>query len=236
MIRYEEADFVKELLDNESCILVPMEIGRDQEGTVSILAYPFCRQTAETFEARFSSDPFGKEALAYLMEALTPAMNDLGYGTEGADTHLHIEYRCKDVKEEVILPHTLLVDTLEGEENEELDLEGFVLDPADPIDRMAVIRRDGKVVCYAGLNDLCEEDGLLELTVECQAAYRRRGYAASCVALLTRYLKNLGQDVKYVTSAENRPSQKTADKAGFAPYRTTLSFVCLRREEEEIDE
>ncbi len=236
MIRYEEAEFVKELLENESCILVPMEIGQDQEGALSILAYPTCRQTAEIFEERFSSDPFGKEAALYLKEALTPIMNSLGYDTEGAAGHRHFEYRCREVNREAILPDCCLIDTLEGEENEALDLEGFVLDPADPMDRMAVIRRDNKIVCYAGLNDLCEEDGLLELTVECEAPYRRRGYAASCVAHLTDYLKGLGHEVKYVTSVENKASQKTAEKAGFRLHRTTLSFVCLQREEEETEE
>ena len=93
---------------------------------------------------------------------------------------------------------------------------------------MAVVRDGGKIVCYAGLDDVCENDGLLEVTVECDEEYRRRGYGSACVACLTEYLLSIGERVKYVCEDSNRSSKLTAESAGYTLYKTVLPYVCYK--------
>ena len=160
MIRTEDMDFVREILENESCIILPIEISQLADGSLDILVYPMFEKIAEEFEKTFGSDPFSPEAAEFLMTKLTTEVEKLGYSTQGADTHAYREYRCAEPNTAKILPGCELISTLDGEAWDEIDLDGFELDPENETDRIAVIRMDGKIVCYAGLNDLSEEDGL----------------------------------------------------------------------------
>ena len=237
MIRYEDYDFVKEILDSEGCIILPIEISQYSDGKTDILVYPFCDEIAKEFELRFALDPFSHEAVDFLYKKLTPIVSELGYSTAGADKHTYCEYRCDSADHSKILPECVIIDSLDGEKWEDLELDGFELDASITTDRMAVIRDDGKIVCYAGLNDISEEDGLYEITVECDENYRRRGYAASCVAKLTEYLLSLGEGVKYVCAEDHEVSGKTAESAGYGLFRRVLPFVCVRSDENtETDE
>ena len=90
---------------------------------------------------------------------------------------------------------------------------------------MAVIRKEGRIVCYAGINDIAEEDGCAELTVECEEAWRQRGYGASCAVLLADLLLSQSKPVQYVTSHLNVPSVRCAERAGFVRRRSVFPFV-----------
>lgn len=236
MIRLEDAEFENEILSGDSCIAVPIEITQKTGGALEILTYSFCKDIAEEFEKKFSRDPFSEEAQKFLADRLTPKMSQLEYSTESACTHGYYVYCCEAPDRAKILPDCEIIDTLDGEKWDELELDEFMLDSEEPTDRMAVIRREGKIVCYAGLNDLSEEDGLYELTVECAEDFRRNGYAASCTAKLTEYLISIGEGVKYICSVDHTASQKTAEAAGFSVNRRVLPFVCYRNDgdEEEI--
>ncbi len=233
MIRLEDADFVRDIFESESCIILPIEISCLCEGRVDILVYPMFEKIAEEFEKCFGNDPFSDKAAAFLMTKLSPEVEKLGYSTAGADTHAYREYRCDNPNTAKILPECELISTLDGETWEEIDLDGFELDPENESDRMAVIRMDGRIVCYAGLNDLCEEDGLYEITVECEEEYRGRGYASSCTAKLTEYLMAVGEGVKYVCAEDHTVSQKTAEASGYTLYRKVFPFVCVREDDDD---
>lgn len=233
MIRLEDTELEKEILSGESCIAVPIEVTQNSDGALDILTYSFCRDIAEEFEKKYKTDPFSAEAVDFLTEKLTPKMAQLEYSTVGAGEHGYYEYRCDKPSSAKIMPECEIIDTLDGEKWDELELDEFMLDSAEPTDRMAVIRKDGKIVCYAGLNDLSEDDGLYELTVECEEDYRGRGYATSCAAKLTEYLKDIGEGVKYVCSVNHIVSQKTAEAAGFKIYKKVFPFVCYRSDEED---
>lgn len=233
MVRYENPEFEKEILEGGSCLAVPVEVSLLADGAMDMLVYSFCREIAEEFPARYGTDPFSAEAVSYLMGWLSPKMAELGYTLTDPRNHAYLEFRCDAPNKAKILPDCEIIDTLDGEKWDELELDEFMLDPADPTDRMAVIRRKGRIVCYAGLNDLSEEDGLFELTVECEEAYRKQGFGASCVAALAGYLMNLGEGVKYVTAEDNLPSHRTAASAGFTLYKKVLPFVCQKDAAEE---
>ena len=101
---------------------------------------------------------------------------------------------------------------------------------------MAVIRRGRRIVCFAGINDISDGDGMYELTVECEEKYRRQGFASSCIAALSDYLISLGKGVKYITAESNTASRNTAASAGFVHEKTVLSFVCYRNADDEGEE
>lgn len=236
MIRLENPEFEKEILDGESCIAVPIEISQINGGEPDILTYSFCREIAAEFEKKYASDPFSEDAVSFLTEKLTPKMAQLEYSTAGAGEHGYYEYRCDAPNKAKILPECEIIDTLDGEKWDELELDEFMLDSDEPTDRMAVIRKDGKIVCYAGLNDLSEDDGLYELTVECEEDCRGNGYATSCTAKLTEYLIGIGEGVKYICSVNHIVSQKTAEAAGFKVYKRVLPFVCYKNDEEDEED
>lgn len=236
MIRFENSDFEKEILEGGSCIAVPIEISCDKNGKLDILVYTFCREIAEEFERNFASNPFSDEAVGFLYEKLTPKMAQLDYLTNGAGEHGYYEYHCDKPNTAKILPECEIIDDLECEKWDDLELDEFMLDSDEPTDRMAVIRKDGKIICYAGLNDLSEDDGLYELTVECEENYRGNGYATSCVVKLAEYLISIGEGVKYVCSVNHNISQKTAEAAGFTVYKKVLPFVCYRNEDDDEED
>ncbi|MBQ4353876.1 MAG: GNAT family N-acetyltransferase [Clostridia bacterium] len=234
-IRYEDPEFEKEILEGGSCLAVPAEISLSDEDGAQLLVYSICSETAQEFSADYSSDPFSDEAIAFLNSRLAPEMEKWGFTLTDARSHAYLEFRCSKPDTAKILPDCEIIASLDREKWDNLELDEFELDESDPTDRMAVIRRKGKIVCFAGLNDL-SEDGLFELNVECEEAYRRKGFAASCIAALTAYLLGLGEDVKYVTSVQNEASRKTAQAAGFRLYKKVLPFVCHRELNEEGEE
>ena len=236
MIRLEEREFENEII-NGSHIAVPFQVTAKADGTLDLLVYSFAEKIAEEFEEKFAADPVCEQAKAFLMEKLAPMMEEFGFDTESAVEQVHFDYRCTKPDRSRIQDDCALISVLDGEKWEDLPLDEFELDPENPLDRMAVIRREGKIVCFAGLNDISEEDGCLEVTVECEEDSRKHGFGASCVAKLTEYLLGLGEEVKYVCSDENIASAKTAQAAGYQLYATGMPFVCYRFEEdEEFDE
>ena len=236
MIRLEDADFVRDIFESESCIILPIEISCLCDGSVDILVYPMYEKIAEEFEKCFGNDPFSDKAAAFLMTKLSPEVEKLGYSTAGADTHAYREYRCEKPNTAKILPGCELISTLDGETWDEIDLDGFELDPENESDRMAVIRMDGRIVCYAGLNDVCEDDGLYEITVECEEEYRNNGYAKACVAKLTQHILDHGESVKYICTSDNIASIRTAEAVGFKPYKTCMPFVSYKITDEDEEE
>ena len=236
MVRTEDFEFEKEIISTGYHIALPAEIVLDEAcGKLTVTAYSFCVKIAEEYEARFGDDPFSVEARHFLLEQIGPIMNELGYDTSWAVDRVHLEYRSADIDRSKILPECQIISSLDGEIWDELALDEFELDPDDEIDRMAVIKVDGKIVCYAGINDISDDD-MVELTVECEEQYRGRGFGSSCVACIADYFAGLGQAVKYVCADDNTASVKTAEAAGFRLVSRTLPFVCYKNTDGEDNE
>ena len=83
----------------------------------------------------------------------------------------------------------------------------------------------GASVSHASVNDISSEDGKVEIYVETEERYRGRGFATACVAALRDYLVKKGKSVKYITDADNAPSLKVAEKAGFEEEGRRLTAV-----------
>ncbi len=231
MIELEDEQFENEIINSGSNIALPFDLHLSESGEIRIIAYSFALKTAEEFEKNYSANPFSDEAKNFLREKLTPVMNDLGYDCTSALEKIHLEFRCGSpgmVDTSKVLPGCEIIDTLAGENWVGVSLEDFEIDPAEKIDRMAVIRDGGKIVCFAGLNDVCEEDDFIELTVECAEEYRGRGYGTSCAAALAEYLILLGERVKYICEDSNLASKAVAEGAGFRLCDKRMPFVCYK--------
>ncbi|MBQ3708109.1 MAG: GNAT family N-acetyltransferase [Clostridia bacterium] len=225
MIVLEDPEFEASVFAQDCPLAVPAEITAEEDGGLTLLVYSFCEEIAREFEARFAADPLGDEAIAWLRDKLGEKMLPLGYDECDIESYPLYDYRPDRLDCHAVLPGCEIIASLDGEGWDGLPLDEFALDPADPADRMAVMREDGRIVCYAGINDISEESGCAELTVECEETWRRRGYGASCTALLAEYLLNLGKPVQYVTSHLNEPSVKCAERAGFVRRKSHFPFV-----------
>ncbi len=236
MVRAEDRALEDEVISTGYHIALPFELFYFvKDKTTDILSYSFFLEQSKEFDEKFGADPFTAEAKQFLYDKLTPIMTALEYDVTEAAEIVHLEYRAKNgtVDMTKVLPECELIDTLDGETWDNIPLGEFEMDIDDPRDRMTVIRDGGKVVCFAGLNDICDDDGLYELTVECEEEYRRRGYAASCVALLASHLLSLGEQVKYICYEDNVASARTAEAAGLELYSKCLPFVCMKIRDED---
>lgn len=239
MIRLEEKQLEEQVIATGHHIAVPFELNQMADGTLDILVYSFCEAIAGEFEEKFADDPTGEAAQAFLYEKITPIMRAMDYDCGDALGVIYYEFHADaGVSADGLAEADCdLVDDLTGEVFENLPLDEFEFLESDPCDKMAILRRDGKVVCYAGLNDVCEDDGFYEITVECEEAYRGNGYAKACVARLTQHILSHGERVKYLCTSDNIASIHTAQAVGFQPYKACMPFVCYKiTDEEEEDE
>ncbi|MBP3368184.1 MAG: GNAT family N-acetyltransferase [Clostridia bacterium] len=228
MVRLEEREFEELVISSGYDVALPVEVFlyEDERG-LEIVSYSFTQKIAREFEKKFASDPFSREARDFLYRWLTPVMDELEYSSKQSAERSFIEFRCGDAKIELHIGCEI-ISTLDGETWDELPLDEFALDADDPCDRMAVVKVDGKIVCFAGLNDEIDGDGMAEITVECDPAYRGRGFASSCVCALADYLESLGKRVKYICLDTNEASVKTALRAGLVPYCRFMPYVCRK--------
>jgi len=229
MVRLEEREFEELVINSGYDVAIPVEVFLyEGERGLEIVSYSFTENIAHEFEENFASDPFVREAREFLYAKLTPIMDELEYSSRQSAERSFIEFRRGETAAE---PHheCELISTLDGEEWDELPLDEFELDADEPTDRMAVVKEDGKIVCFAGLNEEIDGDGMAEITVECDPAYRGRGYATACVITLADYLESLGKRVKYICRDTNEASIKTAHKARLVPYCKFMPYVCRKK-------
>lgn len=230
MVRLEDREFEELVINSEYDVAVPVEVFlyEDERG-LEIVTYSFTQKVAREFEEKFASDPFSRDAKEFLYSKLTPIMDGLGYSSRQSADRSFIEFRRDASAPRAEYPRCEIISTLDGETWDELPLDEFALDADEPTDRMAVVKDGDKIVCFAGLNDEIDGDGICEITVECDPAYRCRGYATACVTALADYLESLGKHVKYICRDTNEASIKTAKKAGLLPYCRFMPYVCRKK-------
>lgn len=238
MIRLEEAELERQVIETGYEIAVPFEMNSIVGGGLELLVYSFCEKTAEEFEKCFCNDPTSEEAKEFLYERISPIMRSLDYRCDDALDVIYYEFHAEpgDTVSAELIDECDIVDDLSGERYCDLPLDEFEFLETDPCDRMAIFRRDGMVVCYAGLNDVCENDGYYEITVECEEDYRGHGYASACVAALTRHILSHGERVKYICTSDNVASIRTAEAVGFKSYKVCMPFVCFKEQDDNENE
>ncbi len=231
MVRLEEKEYERAVAEGSSCFAVPVEVSDFGDGLdTDVLTYRITKAAAEEYHSRFASCPFSDEAKDFLKERLAPAMESLGYIPVFEPFKFRKEFEFEPGGAvSARIGDCVIIDRLKDYVfDEELPVEEYELFSDVPTDRMAVLIEDGKVVCFAGVNDM-SEGGAIEINVECAPGYRRRGYASACAEKLARYLSDMGEKVVYVCSDRNTASEKTALRAGFRYTKTVMSFVCMKQ-------
>lgn len=232
MIRLEDKDFEKDMLESESHILVPVEVSLYEDGSIGLLVWSFAEKAAVEFEKLFAAAPFSDDARAFLKDKLRSKLRKLGYYCDGVDVNDYYDYR--GTSDGTCIPDDCeIIDSLDNEEwDDSLSLDEFELDRDNPADRMAVIRRDGRIVSFCGVDDIGWEDDMPEITVETAENYRNQGFGSACVRKLASYFgSELKTDVRYTCNTDNEASASTAEAAGLKRYRTVMSIVALKRDE-----
>ena len=226
MIRLEEEDLETFSLSGDAEIDVPFSVFRAADGIVTITAYRIALDVATAFEAQFGSDPFSAAADRFLRAELTPRMAKYGFAPDRRASDVILEWERRepygDLSSESAV---LLTDTPAGGFNSFLT---FAPEPAsdDPYSYCAAVTDGGRIVSAAQINDLPSDDGCPEINVETAPSFRKKGYAASAVRVLTDALIRRGDTVRYACRASNAASVRTAAAAGFTKRGERRSFVC----------
>ena len=232
MILFEDEE-LEEYALSDGDIAVPIEIFLPADGgDLKITAYRAFADTAEAFEKLHGKSPFSPEALRFLAEKLNPAMEERDFVPSPDNRCGILEYRMDEesgLQASLILPDTRLIRC-------DAELRALPNATSQPLtvseegeEACAVHIVDGTVVACAAENDLCWEDDSVEIHVECAPAFRCRGFAASCAALLAQDLLRDGHPVRYLCRESNAASVRVAEKNGFAFKGTRYSHVCYRR-------
>jgi len=233
MIKLEDKEFEASIIKEHYHIAVPVQVSVFADGRKECLVYSFTENLAKEYENTWD-DLLAPEAIDWLFCRLTPLMTAIEYEADACS--LFRDFRLLPENLGQLPTYNAKVELLtiltqaDREETEDLELDAFEMDGSDPEDAMAVIREDGRIVCFAAVNDVIESDdtgGLdwIEVNVECAPAYRRKGYGAACVTALSRYYLQRGKGVKYLCDEDNLASIRTAERAGFLPYRRAGAFV-----------
>lgn len=242
MIAFEDIEFEKSILDERYHIAVPFVVTQYADGQLSLLVYSFCGEIAKEFESRFAQSPFSAGATEFLYEKLTPIMAELGYDASDACDRVHQTYQLTDaakINPDCFKGRAKRLDKLTEKDmkNSETEIWAFEIDPEDETDRIfAIYGKEKEIAAFAAINDISDDEGFVELNVECAEEYRRQGYAAECVAELAKYLLERNIPVEYICEDVNIPSVKTAEKVGFDLVKRSMPFVCFRIDEDEEPE
>lgn len=234
MIHIEDADFVRFTLE-EGDIAVPFSVVRKKDGDeCEITVYESFLGIAEEFVRLHGEAPFTDEAILFLKGYLSKSMCGCGFKpTRDIDTRIRTfkVTAGEEVCVSAIMENTRIVsgaDDLSAFRN--LTTHAIEMDGDDPDDISAVVIEDGKLVAYATLNDVFDDEEYMEISVECALGYRGRGYASSCAAALAWELCSRGYVVSYKCRHTNAASARVAQKAGFTETSMEYNFVCYRED------
>lgn len=209
----------EELISKSAPMLVPILI-QEEDGELRIEAYEGVRPIAEAFAEQFKGHYFSKRAIDWLDNQIEPYVNSLGYYRENAGL-----YRWYEVYEKSTCDGTPLTlsERWDGE-----DCESKLLLDLSPDYPAYVIKVGDVIVSAARTNEFDPCDSCPEITVETAIGHRGKGYAASNVTALSNELLKSFPLVSYVCSRYNRPSQKTAQKAGFIRTGRFYAYTAYR--------
>lgn len=217
------------VFENEWDILIPVELRQTPETGLVVTVIPRLKKPGQRFLKEFADRPFAKEALEWLRSEIAPVSADWGYPV---DRHSVRHCRIFRFPEGEKVRETLPGGRVLTEADEEINETTFDLAESASDGRLCFGQEDGgKIVSVAVTHaspDEREPGGTLEIGVETIPSARRRGYAASCLAGLTKMILDSGLIPEYRCTCSNVASAKVARAAGYRQIGEACSFV-LRR-------
>ena len=211
---------------------IPLSAVIEDDG-ITIHAYEEAREAAQWLDA-LSPTHLSDEILSHLDEMLRPIMGKKGFVPEERYVNqIGRIFAAENVGQ--IQAQLIREDTVRFQRREGLvyHTETVLDEESDGCPIFATVLGN-EVRSFANLNG---DDGeVADIGVETGVDYESRGYGASNVAALSRYLLEGGrQRVLYVALNDNIPSIRLAEKVGFAQVGEEYNYVCFEEAEEETD-
>lgn len=232
-IIFEDKEIETAVKNGEMCISVPFEVSVISEGEGTVRCFSIFEKTAEEYLKRFENDPFSKEACDFVRKTLSEKMD--GFGYEKGDTDAgHLIYYCSEKPLNNCLKSKLgeivLISENSDFEKYELPEEMFSeLDDDDEFDVCFAAVLDGRIISWAGVNDL-SEDGSFEINVETVEDFRQMGLGSAVAGALVSYITSKGERVSYCFEKSNNSSRAVAEKIGLTFEKEAYSFVYYLKE------
>lgn len=233
MLKFENPELEKSVLSHESCIAVPFEAFQTPSGEISVLTYSFCEKPAREYLEKFTGDIFSNSSVEWLNSAFGKVMDKAGYEHYSHEGEMMLEYVLTDTESlcrkgrreaEMISSNSDLQALCE---NTGCSIE--INDDGEDV--LFAVIEDGKILSYAGINDISYGDGSVEISVETSPDRRREGLGFSCVSCLSEHLLKKGKSIRYKCSLFNKPSSALAEKCGFSLEGKRYSYICGLKED-----
>lgn len=207
---------------------LPITVDEDADGSLTYTVYGRLVQRVRRFEHECAS-PFDEASVRALCDIAEPLMRRCGYVLR-EDCGVLLKYStskplpCCDGDFVILKTNSEL-----ARYESDTTLWRLELDDDDAADVICAVLENGRIVAFAGINDI-GGDGIYEINVECAPHCRRRGYATRCVRGIAAYLFESAhaESVRYVCRAENTASVKTALSAGLEYIGRSLAIVYER--------
>ena len=227
MIYIEDEAVEKSAIQGEEEVIIPIEVTY-RNGHLEITAFERTLEIAKQLEKDFASNPFSKEAILFLDRALRDIVSSWGYFVDDLNEGHILTYESTRINEELIQPSTMRIKSSLGYEN----LTEYELDeiPSDSKECYFVTVIDNKIVSVCEMNTEEAFIGAAEINVFTASEYRGKGYGASNVTAMTKYLRENDKRVAYTASYDNKPSQLLALKCGFEEIAHTYYYICYKEE------
>ncbi len=191
--------------------IVPFLVSSEY-GELNIEIYEGLEELAQRYLELFVDKPFCNEALEFINSGVDNFLRESNYVRDGyGSTRYYIQYRATaldmraarddSVKMDESLSEVKNLTCIYAEEDGSIPMISFVT------------VKEGKIVSVATVNEF--RGSIAEITVNTAKDCRGKGYGASNVFYLSRYLIEEGITPAYCVSRYNRASIALAKKCGF---------------------
>ena len=227
MIEFESEEIEDAAMHGDILIAAAFEVFLEAGKSPEILTYRCAESIAREFEERFSDDPLGDAALDFITACFTDFYKNSGMMLDRESSRVVCEYFICDADR---IPEYDRAAAKICESGIEYPAADDLADGCTDGGLCSAVVKDGKTVAIAGVNDF-SDDSSTEVYVECAKAYRRRGYARCALSALCEFLISEGKAVSYKTYADNTPSCRLAESAGFSEIGRRMTAVGVRPDE-----
>lgn len=227
MIEFESEEIEDAAMNGDIPIAAAFEVHLEAGKAPEILTYRCTEDIAREFEKRFSDDPLGNAASNFITARFTDFYKNSGMMFDRKSSGVICEYFICDASR---IPEYDRTAAKICESGIEYPAADDLYDSSTDGGLCCAVVKDGKTVAIAGVNDF-SDDSSTEVYVECAKAYRRRGYARCALSALCEFLIAEGKSASYKTYAENIPSCRLAESAGFSEIGRRMTAVGVRPDE-----
>ncbi len=210
--------------------IIPVSYAETQ-GRVIASCYPALRGKAEAFLSRWNgagASLFSEAAFRALDDALSAEKEAWGYRCAPLWCRYAVSCAADPTAKchwDAILPGTV---RLSPDNLPQKSLVSMKLSDCAARGAYAILTEAGEVCAIASVNRVSDAQHCVEIGVECAPLYRRRGYASSCTAALTKALTDEGKTVLYQYYHTNTGSGAVAARVGFVPCGRFFAYSLVR--------